>query len=52
VLFEGILLLLNVSLDEQHMFFQLSGKGIFETKRDYLQLEKPKLQEVLLSEYN
>jgi hypothetical protein len=45
-------LLLNVFLDEQHMFSQLSGKRIFGTKRDYLQLEKPKLQEVSLSEYN
>jgi hypothetical protein len=34
------------------VFFQLSRIGIFGTKRDYLQLEKPKLQEVLLSEYN
>jgi hypothetical protein len=47
-----LLLTQMVFSGEIHVFFQLSRIGIFAVKRDYLQLEKPKLQEVLLSEYN
>jgi hypothetical protein len=34
---------------EIHMFLQLSRIGLFGTKRAYLHLEKPTLQEVFFS---
>jgi hypothetical protein len=35
-----------------HVFLQLSYIGLYGTERAYIHLEKPKLQEVLLSETN
>jgi hypothetical protein len=45
-----LLLTWKVFLGEIHMFLKLRGIGLFEIKRAYLHLEKPKLQEVFLSE--
>jgi hypothetical protein len=47
-----LLLPLMGFIEELHVFFQLSSIGLFGTKRAYLHLEKPKLQEIFLSETN